>query len=97
MKAANHHLKCIDAIATTTRETDVDVLARLFFDLGPVVSTGQITAWLDEEAVRVGLQRRSDHRDPPRHVAAWQALEDAADTWPRFDPAFLADEEEVGA
>jgi hypothetical protein len=96
MKIERQHLKRIEAIAAVTNETDVDVLARLLLDLGPVVSAGQVTNWLAEETERVGLERRSDHRDPPRHVTTWQHIEDDADTWPRFDPAFLA-EEEVGA
>lgn len=92
-----HHLQRIDAIAAATKETDVDVLARLLMELGPVLSAGQVTAWLHAESVRVGLEKRSDHRDTLADVSAWQAIEDDADTWPRFDAAFLADEEEVGA
>jgi len=92
-----HQLQRIEAIAAATKETDVDVLARLLMELGPVLSAGQVTDWLWQESVRVGLEQRSDHRDTLADVSAWQAIEDAVDTWPRFDPAFLADEEEVGA
>lgn len=92
-----HHLQRIEAIAAATKETDVDVLARLLMELGPVLSAGQVTDWLWQESVRVGIERRSDHRDTLEDVCAWQAIETAAETWPRFDAAFLADEEEVGA
>ena len=92
-----HHLQRIEAIAAATKETDVDVLARLLMELGPVLSAGHVTDWLWQESVRVGLEKRSDHRDTLADVSAWQAIEDGADTWSRFDPAFLADEEEVGA
>jgi len=92
-----HHLQRIAAIAAATKETDVDVLARLLMELGPVLSAGQVTDWLWQESVRVGLEQRSDHRDTLADVSAWQAIEDNADTWPRFDAALLADEEEVGA
>jgi hypothetical protein len=92
-----HHLQRIDAIAAATKETDVDVLARLLMELGPVLSAGQVTAWLHAESVHVGLEKRSDHRDTLADVSAWQAIEGDVDTWPRFDAALLADEEEVGA
>jgi hypothetical protein len=71
-----HHLQRIDAIAAATKETDVDVLARLLMELGPVLSAGQVTDWLWQESVRVGIERRSDHRDEPEAVEAWQGIED---------------------
>lgn len=71
-----HHLERIDAIAEATNETAVDVLARLLMELGPALSTGQATDWLRQEGLRVGLERRSDHRDRPESVEAWQAIED---------------------
>lgn len=92
-----HHLQRIEAIAAATKETDVDVLARLLMELGPVLSAGQVTAWLHAESVRVGLEKRSDHRDTLADVSAWQAIEDTMEAWARFDAAFPADEEEVGA
>lgn len=93
-----HHLERIDEIARATRETAVDVLARALVELGPDPSAGALTGWLFEERQRLGLEPKSAHVDKPEHIIAWQAVEEAADTWPRFDPALLAlDEEEVGA
>lgn len=70
-----HHLERIDAIANATNATDVDVLARALLELGATPTAGALTGWLWEAATRAGLERRSDFRDKPEAVAAWQALE----------------------
>jgi len=84
-----HHLNRIDAIAAATKETDVDVLARALLELGPTPSAGALTGWLWDESIRCGLERRSDFRDKPEAVKAWQAVEAAADSWPSFSVAEL--------
>jgi hypothetical protein len=68
-----HHLNRIDAIAAATKESDV--LARALLELGPTPSAGALTDWLWQESIRCGLEKRSDFRDKPEAVKAWQAVE----------------------
>lgn len=90
-----HHLQRLEALAKATGESAADVLTRAFVDLEEDYTAGELTAWLYAEAVRVGLERPSHHRDRPEELGAWQALEAAADTWHALDRAQL--EEEIGA
>ncbi len=90
----HHHLTRLGTLAKATGESAADVLTRAFADLEEDYTAGELTAWLYAEAVRVGLEKPSHHRDRPDDVHAWQALEAAADTWPTLDRAQL--EEALG-
>lgn len=90
-----HHLQRLDALAKATGESAADVLTRAFADLEEDYTAGELTAWLYAEAVRVGLEKTSHHRDRAEELGAWQALEAEATAWPTMSRAHL--EEEIGA
>lgn len=70
-----HHLDAIATVANATNETHVDVLARAIVELGVCFTPGALSGWLWQERITLGLERRSAHRDSPKQVAAWTAIE----------------------
>lgn len=90
-----HHLQRLETLAKATGESAADVLTRAFADLEEDYTAGELTAWLYAEAVRVGLEQPSHHRDRAEELGAWQALEAEAPAWPTMNRAQL--EEEIGA
>jgi hypothetical protein len=76
IRIEEHQIKRIDAIAKAAGEQAVDVFTRALVELGDDMTAGELTGWLWDESVRVGLEHRSAHRSAPEHVAAWQAIEE---------------------
>ena len=71
-----HQRERIDAIAKAAGETAVDVFTRALQELGDDMTPGELTGWLWSASVAVGIERRSDFRDRPELVLAWQACEE---------------------